>query len=82
MELLGFSGHNGNYVVFSVTIYMINVNYRSRELVYGQMLIHLPCYGYTYKNKERLFLKNGVVLFFQDIEWKKVELYGFFGNYP
>ena len=27
------------------------------------------------------YRKIGVVSFFQDIEWKKVELYGFFGNY-
>ena len=42
-------------------------------------------YGYTYKNKEGVCLsywKTGVVPFFQDIEWKKVELYNFFGNYP
>ena len=26
--------------------------------------------------------KSGVVSFFQDIEWKKVELYGSFGNDP
>ena len=28
------------------------------------------------------YRKSGVVSFFQDIEWKKLELYGFFGNYP
>ena len=33
MELSEFSGLNGSYVVFPGTIYMINMNYRSRELV-------------------------------------------------
>ena len=67
---------------------MINMNYRLRELVGANvctLLIQLSCYGYPYiriRNVCFFYRKSGIVSFFQDIEWNKVELYGFFGNYP
>ena len=33
------------------------------------------------RNVYFFYKKSGVVSFFQDIEWNKVELYGFFWNY-
>ena len=63
------------------------MNYRSRELV-GANVCTLTN-GYLtmgtlirIRNVRFCYRKSGVVSFFQDIEWKKVELYGFFGNYP
>ena len=49
------------------------MNYHSRKLVGALIRIRNVCFSYR---------KSGVVSFFQDIERKKVELYGFFGNYP
>ena len=82
MELRGFSDHNGNYIVFSVTIhdkYELSFTGACKDkCVYSCYMgtltrIRNVCFSYR---------KSGDVSFFQDIEWKKVELYGFFGNYP
>ena len=87
MELRRFSGLNSNYIVFSVTIHdkyqlsltgvSIGANVctllNTHILLWVPMRIRNVCFSYR---------KSGVVLFFQDIEWKNVELHGFFGNYP
>ena len=47
------------YVIIPGVLYMINMNYRIWELVGANLCTlsnPLPCYVYTYKNKERLFL--------------------------
>ena len=83
MELLGFSGHNMAIIliVFSVTIhdkYEVSLTGASRGksvvffyLAVGTLIrIRNVCFFYK---------KSGVVSFFQDIEWNKVELCGFSG---
>ena len=71
------------------------MNYRSRELKEAVVFVcRYKCvysFEYSYNPMGTLirirnvclsYWKRGVVSFFQDIEWKKVELYNFFGNYP
>ena len=45
-------------------------------------LIHLPCYGHTYMNKERLYLllEKWSCIVFPGYWMKKVELYAFSGS--
>ena len=86
MELRGLSGLNGNYIVFLVTThdkYELSLTGTSR----GKLC---TLFNYTYlamgiliriRNVCFSYRKSGVVSFFQNIEWKKVELYDFFGNY-
>ena len=64
---------------------MINMNYRSRELVEANVCTLsnttiLIAMGTLIRIKKVCFSyrKSTVVSFFQDIEWTKVELYGFF----
>ena len=67
---------------------MINMNYRSRELVGANVCTLFNIYlamGTLIRIRNVCFSyyrKSEVDSYFQDIEWKKVELYGFFENYP
>ena len=81
MELRGFSDHNGNYIVFSLTIhakYELSLtgacrgkSVHSFYLAMGTLTrIRNVCFSYK---------KSGVVSFSQDIEWKKVSYMVFSG---